>query len=63
MKANWSLPQWQGYVTQGKDLEDRRSRLAEVPICFVEDVKRHLQTVFAVKKYMKDQMKSKKYKR
>ncbi len=55
-KSDWGLGQWQGYVTQGKDRDERRSRLAEAPISIRQDVERHVQTVFDIKKYHKSVM-------
>jgi hypothetical protein len=44
-----SLCTWNAYVEAGKDLAERRARLAEVPEAWREGVKRHLACVFAIR--------------
>ncbi len=50
-KREWGRGQWQGYVTKGKDEEDRAKRLLEVPISLRQDVERHVMTVIAIEQY------------
>jgi len=52
-KKNWITPNWQAYVVAGKTKEDRRSRLEEVPISLRDQVRRHVETYFGIKKYRK----------
>lgn len=40
---------WNAYVEAGKDLAERRSRLAEVPEPWREGVKRHVALVFKIR--------------
>jgi hypothetical protein len=49
---------WCAYVAAGKTVEDMRERLAEVPKRYVEEVKKHVRTVFAVRKTMRKNAKS-----
>lgn len=44
-----SPPEWNAYVEAGKDLAERRSRLAEVPEPWREGVKRHVALVFKIR--------------
>jgi len=44
-----SPPEWNAYVEAGKDLAERRSRLAEVPEPWREGVKRHVACVFKIR--------------
>lgn len=53
------LGQWQGYVASGKTREERVSRLAEVPEDMRADVKRHVETIYAIKLFHKDRAKLK----
>ena len=50
-KATWSRYQWNAYVEAGESKDERRSRLAEVPAEHKDAVKRHVQTVFAIRNY------------
>lgn len=43
--------QWNGYVASGKDKAERSKRLAEVPEELREEVKRHVMTMFSIKKF------------
>lgn len=51
MALTWpsSPPEWNAYVEAGKDLAERRSRLAEVPEPWREGVKRHVALVFKIR--------------
>lgn len=40
--------QWQGYVASGKDKTERSKRLAEVPEELRAEVKRHVNTMYAI---------------
>ena len=40
---------WKGYVVSGKTRGQRRERLAEVPENLRDEVKRHVETFFAIK--------------
>jgi hypothetical protein len=40
---------WNAYVESGKDIQERRARLAEVPDEWRESVRAHVATVFALK--------------
>jgi len=50
-RQSWSAGQWNSYVERGTTKEDRKSRLEEVPISLREGVKRHVQTIFDIRKY------------
>ena len=50
-KSEWGLGQWQAYVERGESKEERKSRLLECPISMQDDVRRHVETVFAIRKY------------
>jgi hypothetical protein len=41
--------EWKGYVVTGTTKEQRRERLAEVPESLRDEVKRHVETFFAIK--------------
>lgn len=49
-----SKGEWNGYVVSGKSREERRRRLALVPEQWRDQVKRHVETYFAVRKYHYD---------
>ena len=44
------LGEWNGYVEKGKDKEERRSRLREVPEHISKAVQDHVETVWRIKK-------------
>ena len=44
-----SPPEWNAYVEAGKDLSERRARLAEVPAPWREGVQRHVALVFKIR--------------
>jgi hypothetical protein len=46
-----TLGQWNAYVESGATHDERRARLEEVPEDLRATVKRHAQTVFALRKY------------
>lgn len=46
-----SKGQWNAYVEAGTTREERGERLEEVPISIRDDVRRHVETVFAIKRY------------
>ena len=48
-KNQWCQGEWNGYVESGKDLMERRARLAEVPEEWRDSVRAHVATVFAMK--------------
>lgn len=45
-----SLGLWNGYVMQGSDKADRQARLAECPAHLQDDVRRHVTTVFELRR-------------
>ena len=49
-----SEPEWNAYVLSGETREERRRRLELVPEEWRDDVKRHVETYFAVRKYHND---------
>ena len=51
MPPKWpsSPPEWNAYVEAGKDLSERRARLAEVPAPWREGVQRHVALVFKIR--------------
>lgn len=44
-------PQWNAYVAEGADKEERRKRLEEVPDEWRDAVRRHVETYFTVRRY------------
>jgi len=44
-------PQWNAYVAGGETREIRRARLAEVPEEWREEVRRHVETYYAVQRF------------
>lgn len=48
-KAEWSAPMWQAYVCGGRDRDDRRTRLAEVPQEWRGRVERHVRTWWQIR--------------
>ena len=50
-KSKWSRHEWAAYVEAGKDRLDRKRRLAETPESYQVHVKRHVETVFAIRKF------------
>jgi hypothetical protein len=50
-KTAWSRYQWNAYVEAGESKDERRKRLAEVTAEHRDAVKRHVQTVFAIRNY------------
>jgi hypothetical protein len=50
-KADWSRYQWNAYVEAGESKDERRKRLDETPDEHKDAVKRHVQTVFAIRNY------------
>ena len=49
-----------GYVVAGKDKEDRKARLKEVPEDMRQDVIRHMETILAIRKLHENNAKNKK---
>lgn len=47
----FSRGQWNAYVIAGATREERKRRLAEVPDKWRAEVRRHAQTVFAIRKF------------
>jgi hypothetical protein len=47
-KTGWKSGQWNAYVPAGKDKEERRARLAEVPEQWRDGVRKHAEAVFAL---------------
>lgn len=52
--ADWNQGQWNAYVAAGTDREDRKNRLEAVPISMRENARRHVETIFAIRKYYRD---------
>jgi len=50
-KAEWAQSSWNAYVAQGSDRDDRKARLEQVPISMRENARRHVETIFSIKKY------------
>jgi len=46
-----SLGEYNAWVEAGKTREERASRLAEVPDDMRDQVRRHVETVFAIRKF------------
>lgn len=44
-----SKGEWNGYVVSGKTREERKSRLDEVPEEWRDQVRKHVETFFAIK--------------
>ena len=53
-KSSWTQGQWNAYVEAGESREDRVNRLGEVPISMRDTARRHVETVFAIRKYHKN---------
>ena len=51
--ADRTKGQWNAYILAGKTREDRLKRLEEVPISLRDDVRRHVETVYAIRGYHK----------
>lgn len=51
MKDRWTLGHWNAYVESGKDRDERRARLEEVPEQYRKDVEIHVKTVFSLKRW------------
>jgi len=49
-----SKQEWNGYVVSGKTREERRQRLGMVPEEWRDQVKRHVETYFAIRKARND---------
>lgn len=49
----FSRGQWNAWCAAGADHEERKQRLEQVPEKWRADVKRHLQTVYAIKQFHK----------
>lgn len=58
-KKSWSIGHWQAHVTQAGSRYERNKRLEEVPISMRQQVRRHVETVLAIKKYHKSVAKRK----
>lgn len=52
--ADWNQGQWNAYVAAGTDREDRKTRLEAVPISMRENARRHVETIFAIRKYYRE---------
>ena len=50
-RSDWSRYQWNAYVEAGESKDERRKRLDETPDEYKDAVKRHVLTVFAIRKF------------
>jgi len=52
-KSEWSAPMWQAHIEKLPTREERKAALEDVPAEWRTRVKRHLQTVWAIRQYRK----------
>ena len=50
-----SAPVWQAWVTAGNSKEERMDRLSKVPEAIRARVKSHVETVFAIRRFLGNQ--------